>query len=269
MYTDLTGKTALVTGAGRPRGIGFGIARELAACGMDIVLADIPPPPEHGEPLMDACAAGLEKEFGVRVLAVELDVSSEDGVLEAVAAVKRFTPRLRTLVNNAGTNMGASRIGDYSPDLWRKVIDINLVGPFLLMRAFLPMMTRGSSVINVASRAGKRPLPTCSAYSTSKAGLIMLTKCMAAEYAQEGIRANAICPGQVLTEMNLRRYEREASAAGISREERMEEMMRTVPLGRIGLPDDIGRLAAFLASDASGYMTGQALNITGGQIMEL
>jgi len=109
----------------------------------------------------------------------------------------------------------------------------------------------------------------CSAYSTSKAGLIMLTKCIAVEYAPMGIRANAICPGQILTDMNLRRYDREAVAQETTREEVMKRAIQTVPLGRIGLPDDVAQVVTFLASEHSDYMTGQALNVTGGQLMEL
>ena len=111
-------------------------------------------------------------------------------------------------------------------------------------------------------------LPISSAYPVSEAGLIMFTKCLAVEYAAEGIRANAFCPGQLLTDMNVKRYFREA-AEGCTPEETMRRAIATVPLGRIGTPRDVGLAAAFLVSDASAYMTGQALNVTGGQITEL
>ena len=111
-------------------------------------------------------------------------------------------------------------------------------------------------------------LPKSSAYPGSEAGLIMFTKCLAVEYAAEGIRANAFCPGQLLTDMNVKRYFREA-AEGCTPEETMRRAIATVPLGRIGTPRDVGLAAAFLVSDASAYMTGQALNVTGGQITEL
>ena len=106
-------------------------------------------------------------------------------------------------------------------------------------------------------------LPKSSAYPVSEAGLIMFTKCLAVEYAAEGIRANAFCPGQLLTDMNVKRYFREA-AEGCTPEETMRRA-----IGRIGTPRDVGLAAAFLVSDASAYMTGQALNVTGGQITEL
>ena len=97
----------------------------------------------------------------------------------------------------------------------------------------------------------------------------MFTKCLAVEYAAEGIRANALCPGQILTDMNVKRYAREAAAEGCTPEETMRRAIATVPLGGIGTPRDVGLAAAFLVSDASAYMTGQALNVTGGQITEL
>ena len=117
----------------------------------------------------------------------------------------------------------------------------------------LEILPRKDAPMCLAEIAEASGLPKSSAYPVSKAGLIMFTKCLAVEYAAEGIRANAFCPGQLLTDMNVKRYFREAA----------------VPLGRIGTPRDVGLAAAFLVSDASAYMTGQALNVTGGQITEL
>lgn len=265
MEQSLKGKAVVVTGAGRKTGIGFGIAETIAACGADVILTDIP----DAASTMAECVEILQKKHGSRVLDVELDVTSPESIAAAAAKIRLFSPQLHGLVNNAGANMGASLVGDYDPALWAKVLDINLVGPFRVIQALLPLMDRGSSIVNMASRAGKRPLPTCSAYSTSKAGLIMLTKCLAVEYGPRGIRANAVCPGQILTEMNLARYAREAAAQKTTAEAVMARAVETVPLGRIGMPDDVGKLTAFLLSDASSYMTGQAVNITGGQLTEL
>lgn len=264
MYSELKGKAAFITGAALATGIGFGIAEELAANGMDVLLGDLP---AQGGPLEENCAA-LRRDYGVRAEPVALDVSDTESIRAAVENIRAFAPSLRAFVNNAGINRGASRIGEYDAGLWQSVLEVNLIGPFLLTKALLPLMGRGSAVVNVASRAGKRPLPTCSAYSVSKAGLIMFTKCLAVEYAAEGIRANALCPGQILTDMNVKRYAREA-AEDCMPEETMRRAIATVPLGRIGTPRDVGLAAAFLVSDASAYMTGQALNVTGGQITEL
>lgn len=140
----------------------------------------------------------------------------------------------------------------------------------VLTRAIQPLeiLTRKDAPMCLAEIAEASGLPKSSAYPVSKAGLIMFTKCLAVEYAAEGIRANALCPGQILTDMNVKRYFREP-AEGCTPEETMRRAIATVPLGRIGTPRDVGLAAAFLVSDASAYMTGQALNVTGGQITEL
>ena len=140
----------------------------------------------------------------------------------------------------------------------------------VLTRAIQPLeiLTRKDAPMCLAEIAEASGLPKSSAYPVSKAGLIMFTKCLAVEYAAEGIRANAFCPGQLLTDMNVKRYAREA-AEDCMPEETMRRAIATVPLGRIGTPRDVGLAAAFLVSDASAYMTGQALNVTGGQITEL
>ena len=140
----------------------------------------------------------------------------------------------------------------------------------LLTRAIqlLEILPRKDAPMCLAEIAEASGLPKSSAYPVSKAGFIMFTKCLAVEYAAEGIRANALCPGQILTDMNVKRYFREA-AEGCTPEETMRRAIATVPLGRIGTPRDVVLAAAFLVSDASAYMTGQALNVTGGQITEL
>ena len=141
----------------------------------------------------------------------------------------------------------------------------------VLTRAIQPLeiLTRKDAPMCLAEIAEASGLPKSSAYPVSEAGLIMFTKCLAVEYAAEGIRANALCPGQILTDMNVKRYFREAAAEGCTPEETMRRAIATVPLGRIGTPRDVDLAAAFLVSDASAYMTGQALNVTGGQITEL
>jgi NAD(P)-dependent dehydrogenase (short-subunit alcohol dehydrogenase family) len=124
------------------------------------------------------------------------------------------------------------------------------------------------SIVNIASRAGKVPPLFNSAYAVAKAGLIMLTKVMAKEFAGRGIRANAICPGQIKTDLEKWRFGLEAKFMNTSVEEREAEMCKTIPLGRIGDTMEVASLAAFLASEESSYITGQAINITGGQLME-
>ena len=140
----------------------------------------------------------------------------------------------------------------------------------VLTRAIQPLeiLPRKDAPMCLAEIAEASGLPKSSAYPVSKAGPIMFTKCLAVENAAEGIRANPLCPGQILTDMNVKRYFREA-AEGCMPEETMRRAIATVPLGGIGTPRDVGLAAAFLVSDASAYMTGQALNVTGGQITEL
>jgi NAD(P)-dependent dehydrogenase (short-subunit alcohol dehydrogenase family) len=151
-----------------------------------------------------------------------------------------------------------------------KTIEVNLHGVFRVSRAVIPMMLgSGGSIINTASRAGKKPPLFNGAYAVAKAGVIMLTKVMAAELAGAGIRINAICPGQIMTDLERWRFGLEAKVYGTSVEEREREMCTTIPLGRIGEPREVANLVAWLASGESSYVTGQAINITGGQLMEL
>lgn len=263
MYEDLRGKSVIVTGAGQEEGIGFGIASTLAANGMEVVLMDLP------SSAVQMCAQRLQTRYSVRTLALTLDITSEQAIDEAMNAVIRFSPLLHALVNNAGIMPPAARVGEMAPVDWQRSLDINLTGPFRLIRACLPLMGRGSAVVNVASRAGKRPSPGYSAYSVSKAGIIMLTKCLAVEYGNDGIRANAICPGQVMTALNRTRFEAEAKAQGISFQDRVGAMVQSIPLGRMGTPEEMGRLCAFLLSQESAYITGQAFNTCGGQLTEV
>ena len=131
------------------------------------------------------------------------------------------------------------------------------------------MMGVGGSIINTASRAGKVPALFNGAYAAAKAGVIMMTKVMARELAGMNIRVNAICPGQIMTDLEKWRFGLEAQFFGTTPEEQEEAMCKTIPLGRIGTTREVANLVAFLASDASSYCTGQAINITGGQLMEL
>jgi NAD(P)-dependent dehydrogenase (short-subunit alcohol dehydrogenase family) len=131
------------------------------------------------------------------------------------------------------------------------------------------MMSSGGSIINLASRAAKVAPLFNGAYAVSKAGVMMLTKVMAKELAGSGIRVNAVCPGVIETDFTQWRFELEAEILQAPEEERRAEMLKTIPLGRLGTADEVADLVAFLASGQSAYITGQALNITGGQLMEL
>ena len=274
----LSGKTAVVTGSGKRSGIGYATACKLAAEGANIVIADLgsDTDPELAvktgtENEMAAIAAELSREHGVETLAVNLDVTSPASIAAMVAAVARRFEKIQILVNNAGASFGVPNAAHtYDEAAWMKTIDVNLHGVFRVSRALLPLMILdGGTIINTASRAGKVPALFNGAYAVAKAGVIMLTKVMALELAGNGVRVNAVCPGQIATDLEKWRFGLEAQFFGSTIEEREAAMCKTIPLGRIGSPGEVGDLVVFLASGRSSFMTGQAINITGGQLMEL
>ncbi len=278
MLQDLKGKTALVTGAGKRTGIGYAISRKLASLGTQVILADLGPIHQDSGEVgtgsleeMEELSRELNREFSVQTLAVSLNVSDNHSIQAMVETIKKRFIRIDILCNNAGASFGVpNSVQNYDESAWMKTIDVNLHGVFRVSRAVLPLMQgKPGSIINTASRAGKVPPLFNGAYAVAKAGLIMLTKVMAKELAGSGIRVNAICPGQVQTDLEKWRFGLEAKFYGSTIEEREAEMCKTIPLGRIGSPDEVANLVAFLASEASSYMTGQAINITGGQLMEL
>jgi NAD(P)-dependent dehydrogenase (short-subunit alcohol dehydrogenase family) len=278
MYEDLKGKTAMVTGSGKKTGIGYGIAEKLAACGCNIIIADLGKAPTPGESLksvageeMDAITAELAKTYGVRTLAVAVDITDNNAIGAMVMTSKGTFDHIDILCNNAGASFGVpNTVLGYDEAAWIKTIDVNLFSVFRISRAIIPLMAgKPATIINTASRAGKVPPIFNSAYAVAKAGVIMLTKTMAKELGGGGIRVNAICPGQIATDLERWRFGLEAAFFGTTIEEREKEMCKTIPLGYIGLPRDAADLVAFLASESSRYITGQAINIDGGQCMEL
>ena len=278
MYTDLSGKTAIVTGAGKKSGIGYAIARKMASCGMNIVIGDLGREQSEAGQVstatpdeMQAIERDLAGDFGVKALAVTLDVTDTGSVNHMVAEAQRHFSGIHVLVNNAGASFGVpSAVENYDESAWLKTIDVNLHGVFRVSKAVLPVMKKtGGCIVNMASRAGKFPPLFNAAYGAAKAGVILLSRTMAKELAGAGIRVNAICPGQIMTDIEKWRFELEAQVFGTTPKEREMEMCKTIPLGRIGDPDEVAGLAAFLASDASSYITGQAINVCGGQLMEL
>jgi NAD(P)-dependent dehydrogenase (short-subunit alcohol dehydrogenase family) len=278
MYDDLKGKIAIVTGAGKKTGIGHAIARKLAESGCNIVIADLGKPGSPGDPVktgtteeMSEISKAINDEFLVKAVPVNLDVTDKESINKMVSSVKEHFSSIDILCNNAGASFGVpNAVHTYDEEAWMKTIDVNLHSVFRVTRAVLPMMFgRQASVINTASRAAKVPPIFNGAYAVAKAGVIMLTKVMAKELAGAGIRINAICPGQIMTDLEKWRFGLEAQFFSSTIEEREKEMCKTIPLGRIGNPEEVGNLVAFLASNASSYITGQAINITGGQLMEL
>jgi len=278
IYKDLKGKTAIVTGSGKKTGIGYGIAGKLAFCGCHVIIADLGKAPSPAEPLktatseeMDAIAAELAKTYNVKTLSVGVDVTDNNSIGLMVEKIRGTFDHIDILCNNAGASFGVpNTVLSYDEAAWIKTIEVNLFSVFRLSRAVIPLMAgKPAAIINTASRAGKVPPIFNSAYAVAKAGVIMLTKTMAKELGGSGIRVNAICPGQIATDLEKWRFGLEASFFGSTIEEREKEMCKTIPLGYIGLPGDAADLVVFLASDASRYITGQAINLDGGQCMEL
>jgi NAD(P)-dependent dehydrogenase (short-subunit alcohol dehydrogenase family) len=278
MYEDLKGKTAIATGSGKRSGIGYGIAEKLASSGCNIVIADLGKPVSADMAIktatseeMDEIAAGLADTFHVKTLAVSVDVTDTDSINRMVEQIKGVFAHVDILCNNAGAVFGVpNTVLSYEEADWFKTVDVNLFSIFRVSRAVIPLMAgKPAAIVNTASRAGKVPPVFNSAYAVAKAGVIMLTKTMAKELGGAGIRVNAICPGQIKTDLEKWRFGLEASFLNSTIEEREQEMCKTIPLGYIGLPGDAGSLAAFLASDESRYITGQAINLDGGQCMEL
>jgi NAD(P)-dependent dehydrogenase (short-subunit alcohol dehydrogenase family) len=278
MYQDLEGKNALVTGSGKKSGIGYAIAQKLAESGVNIIITDLlkmeDPDPQRisdNREEMTALAEDLAKKFAIQALFVAVDVTDNTSIKQMVGLIKSRFENVQILCNNAGTVFGVpSAIHTYDDDAWFKTLDVNLNGVFRVSKAVIPLMIEtGGCVINIASRAAKVPPLFNGAYAVAKAGIVMLTKVMARELAGSNIRVNAVCPGVITTDFTRWRFDLEARILNSTKEEREAEMVQTIPLGRLGSSEEVANLVAFLASSQSSYMTGQAINVTGGQLMEL
>lgn len=278
MRAEVEGKTALITGASNRTGIGCAIARRMAAGGANVVLTDLARGPELmpgiGRGSLEALeeiASELAETHGVRTLALPLDVTEDESVQAAVSTVGERFGRIDALFNNAGSVFGApSALHEYDLEAWQKTLDVNLTGMLRVTRAAVPLMQGGASaIVNTSSRAGKTPAVSNGAYAVSKAGVIMATKVMALELAPLGIRVNAICPGLIDTDLQKGNVALRAHLWQLSLEEAEARLLSTVPLARMGSVDEVAELCAFLASQASSYITGQALNIGGGMLVEL
>ncbi len=245
---------ALVTGAGN--GIGRAIALRLAQGGRDVSVLD--------SDLAGAQAtAELVRSLGRRAAAIEVDVGRRDSVREAVSQATAALGAIDALVNNAGILRTAPFL-DVSERDWRDVMSVNLDGVFYCSQAVLPgMLARGGgAVVNMSSWTGKKGVPNHAAYAASKAAVIALTQSVAGELADRGIRVNAVCPGTIVdTRM---RDEAELLNAAQGLPDVHTRVKTVIPMRRAGTPADVAGVVAFLLSADAGYMTGQAINITGG-----
>jgi NAD(P)-dependent dehydrogenase (short-subunit alcohol dehydrogenase family) len=254
----LPGKVAIVTGAAG--GMGGGITRRFVREGATVVCVDKADPAERVaelEQLAPGAASGVQQD--VRDLA-----AMEALVREVVAR----HGRLDVMVNNAGIEQPLLQVIETTEDVYREVLDTNLWGVIAGCRAAGPVMRdQGSgSVINTASQLGKVAFETWGVYSASKAGVIAITQAMARELAGNGVRVNAICPGTFDTPLGRRAFTAYAEREGVTVEEMVAAYGRDeIGLGRLGSPDEMGALCAFLASEDASFITGAALNLTGGE----
>jgi 3-oxoacyl-[acyl-carrier protein] reductase len=246
----LEGKRALVTGGSR--GIGLAIAVGFARVGAEVAIADYAPDEANAEAVADLNAAGSGKAFALRG-----DVSDPAFAKEAAARVKDAFGGCDILVNNAGITADGL-ILRMKPEDFDRVLRINLNGAFYMLKEFGALMVkqRGGRVINMSSVSGVNGNPGQANYSSSKAGLVGLTKSAAKELGSRGITVNAIAPGFIDTPMTRQLTEKQIEAS-----------LAQIPLGRMGQPEDIANLALFLASDMASYITGQVICVDGGIIM--
>ena len=260
--SELKTRTAIVTGGGQ--GLGEAICRRLAESGVNVTVCDISM--DNAERL----AGTLLKEYGTPSLAVKADVTCEKDVERMVGRTVEEYGRLDILVNNAGIVI-AHEISEFPVDDFRKVIDVNLLGYFLCAKHAARVMKPNKSgvIVQINSKSGKKGSYKNSAYSSSKFGGIGLTQSIALDLAPYNIRVNAICPGNLLDSPLWVKslYKQYSKKWGITKEEVKKRYIDQVPLKRGCSYDDVTSLLLFLVSDRASYMTGQAINVTGGQEM--
>jgi len=252
-------KTALITGGGT--GIGKAIATQLAKKGARVAIASRNP--AH----LQSTADGLE-DLGFEALALPMDVRKKATVEAAVEAVVAKWGAIHILVNNAGIS-GLSMISDESDRRWYDIIDTNLNGLYLVTKAVLRHMPdhAGGRVINISSVLGKFGVPGYTAYCATKHGMIGFTRALALEVVSRGITVNAVCPGWVETEMAELGIKETAALQGITPEQFKAQAIAAVPIKRFLQADEIAEFVCYIASDAAAGITGQAMNICGGQTM--
>jgi NAD(P)-dependent dehydrogenase (short-subunit alcohol dehydrogenase family) len=251
MY-GLEGRVGLVTGGGG--GIGRAIAQRLAREGMAVAVLDRD----------EAAVQGVASEIGG--LAVTADVTAPEEARKAVAAVLARFGKIDLLVNNAGIAWTGPAL-DMPLEVFQAMLRVNVEGVFIMSRAVLPHMVarRSGAIVNLASWAGKTGNAWFAGYSASKFAVVGLTQALAREMAPHGIRVNAICPGIVVDTAMREALEAQQRQYGLPE---TAERAQSIPIGRLSVPDDVARAAAFLASDEAAYITGEAINLSGGLLMD-
>ncbi len=274
-YPELAGKVAVVTGAGRLRGLGAAMARRLAAEGCKVVIHDLGHTagdiaPEHGvgqEEELEQVASQIRADGG-DCAAFMGDMLVEDDVRRLVAFAVESYGRLDILINNAGIGYLVGPVMEMTQETWDAVLGVNLRGCFFGMKHAAAQMVaqgRGGRIVSIASQAAKSGFALMSAYVASKHGLIGLTRSAAIELGKEGITVNAICPNHVPTDLGNWQRETLSARRGLSMDDYWKNLRARVPLGRPGAVEDIADACTFLCSDQARYITGEAMNVSGGE----
>jgi meso-butanediol dehydrogenase / (S,S)-butanediol dehydrogenase / diacetyl reductase len=258
----LTGLHGFITGAGT--GIGRAIALEMVREGADLYITDLDAEAAHR-----VAEEAQSLRTDAHILANQLDVRDAANANARVEDAANRFGSLELAVNNAGVSTMA-RVVDLTEAEWNFNMDVNAKGIFLCCQAEVRLFLRqgkGGSIVNTASMAGKKAAALLAHYSASKFAVIGFSQALALEVASDGIRVNSVCPGYVRTSMQEREVAWESALRGITPEEVRQDYLRAIPLGRLEEPEDVARVVVFLLSDRARYMTGQAINVTGGSIM--
>lgn len=274
----LKDKVAIITGAGRKKGLGEGIARRFAEEGATVVITDIGKPSGDHLPAenigttdeMEGVAQAIREDTGGTIVTMACDVRSEEDIVRCIDdTVKQFV-RLDIVVNNAGIGYIMKPLTDLSIDEWDIVLDVNLRGPFLFTKHAAKQFVSqggGGRIINIASQAAKSPAPLLVHYTSSKHGMVGLTRTAAVELGEHGITVNAVCPNHVTTGLGAVQNDRRGKVLGTDTEGVLDFRKAKIPLGRVGLTTDTANVCVFLASDEAAYITGEAMNVSGGEEM--
>lgn len=272
----LEGKTAVITGSGRRKGLGEAIAKRLAEDGANIVISDIGASrdaatgAEHigSTDEMEAIAADM-RALGVQASTCVCDVRSLDEVRALASHAVDTHGHLDIWVNNAGIGYIMKPLLEVTEDDWRAVIDVNLTGAFFGLKAAAEVMVsqgKGGRIINIASQAAKSGFPHAQAYTSSKHGLVGLARSAAVELGGDGITVNNVCPNHVTTGLGAWQNEYFSKVVGAdSVEDYLAAMAARIPMGRPGLPEDTANAVAWLCSDEAAYITAESMNVSGGE----